>query len=74
MLLGPDEIASRLQRRHGPGWRVWFGRSTRHYWALASWVPGRDGFVGAPAPEALDAAIATVELLYPKPTRPPARP
>jgi hypothetical protein len=72
MLLGPDEIALHIQHRHRPGWAVWFGRTTRHYWALASWVPGRNGFVGAPAPEALDAAITAVELLYPKPARQPA--
>lgn len=68
MLLGPDEIALRIQHRHRPGWAVWFGRATRHYWALACWVPGRAGFVGAPAPEALDAAIMSVEVRYPKPT------
>jgi PQQ enzyme repeat len=67
MLLGPDEVVLRIQHRHHPDWSVWFGRATRHYWALASWVPGRDGFVGAAAPEALAAAIASVERRYPRP-------
>jgi hypothetical protein len=43
MLLGPDEIARRIQQRHRPGWAVWYGRATGHYWALASWVPTLDG-------------------------------
>jgi hypothetical protein len=67
MLLGPDEIAWRIQHQHQPGWVVWYGKATGLYWALASWVPTLDGFVGAPAPETLDAAIATVEMLHPKP-------
>jgi hypothetical protein len=67
MLLGPDEIARRIQHRHRPGWAVWYGRATGYYWALASWVPTLDGMVSAAAPEALDAAIAAVEMLHSKP-------
>ena len=69
MLLDPDEMARRLQYRHRPGWSVWFGHSTRQYWAVACWVRGADGMLGAASPEALDAAIRSFELLHPKPQR-----
>jgi hypothetical protein len=68
MLLGPDEIAQRIQHRHRPDWMVWFGRSTRHYWALAAWVRTPDGMLGAATPDALEVAITTFERLHPKPT------
>ncbi|HEX6469149.1 MAG TPA: hypothetical protein VF069_08645 [Streptosporangiaceae bacterium] len=53
------------QRR--PWWVVWFGRHTRQYWALASWVRTPDGMLTAATPEALDAAIAAFEMFHPKP-------
>jgi hypothetical protein len=67
MSLDPDDIARRLQHRHWPGWSVWHGRATRHYWALASWVPGLAGMLSAATPDALDAAIAIFVGLHPKP-------
>lgn len=67
MLLGPDEIARRIQYRHRPGWVAWYGRHTRRYWAVASWVTGLGGMLSAVEPEALDAAIASFEMSHPKP-------
>jgi hypothetical protein len=67
MLIGPDEIARRIQYRHQPGWVAWYGHKTKCYWAVAAWVPGLDGMLSASQPEALDAAIAGFEMLYPKP-------
>ncbi|HEU5159203.1 MAG TPA: hypothetical protein VFU43_19560 [Streptosporangiaceae bacterium] len=72
MLLGPDEMARRIQHRHSPGWLVWHGKYTGHYWALANWAPGPYALLSAATPDALDAAIATFELLHPKPA--PRRP
>lgn len=63
---GPDEVARQIQRRR-PGWSVWFGRWTGHYWALACWVHTADGLLSAAGPDALEAAIAAFELLHPKP-------
>jgi hypothetical protein len=67
MLLGPHDIARRLQYRHRPGWSVWYGGRTRQYWALACWVRPAGALFAADTPEALDAAIATFETLHPKP-------
>ncbi|HEU5155546.1 MAG TPA: hypothetical protein VFU43_00995 [Streptosporangiaceae bacterium] len=69
MLLSPDDIARRIQYTRRPGWLVWHGRHTRHYWALALWTRGPVGMIGAATPDALEAAIATFELLHPKPTQ-----
>jgi hypothetical protein len=69
MLLGPHDIARRLQYQHHPGWSVWYGAQTRQYWALASWVRTAHDMFGADTPEALDAAIATFESLHPKPAQ-----
>ena len=66
MLLGPDEIAQRIQYQHRPGWQVWYGRATRQFWAMALWVPGPNALLGAAAPGAIEAAMATFERLYPK--------
>jgi hypothetical protein len=65
--LDPREIARRIEYRLRPWWTVWYGRHTRHYWALAAWVPGLRGMLSAPNPDALDAAITTFEMLHPKP-------
>jgi hypothetical protein len=67
MLLGPHDIARRLEYQHSPGWLVWYGRHTRQYWALARWARTRDGFLTAATPEALDAAIAAFEMFHPRP-------
>jgi hypothetical protein len=67
MQLRPDEIARRIQYQHRPGWLCWYGRHTGRYWALAAWVAGLDGMLSAPDPDALDAAVATFEVLHPKP-------
>jgi hypothetical protein len=72
MLLGPAEIARRIQHQHRPGWLVWHGKYTGHYWALARWAPTPHGLLGAATPDELDAAIATFELLHPKPAQPHA--
>jgi hypothetical protein len=66
MLLGPDEIARRIEYRHRPGWVAWYGHQTRCYWAVAAWVPGLTGMLSAADPNALEAAIATFERLHPK--------
>jgi hypothetical protein len=34
---------------------------------MAAWVPGVRGLISAPTPDMIDAAIATFEVLYPKP-------
>jgi hypothetical protein len=72
MLLGPEEIARRIQHRHQPGWLVWHGRYTGHYWALARWAPTPHCLLSAATPDELDTAIATFELLHPKPVHPHA--
>jgi hypothetical protein len=56
-----------MEYRRRPWWIVWYGRSTGLYWALAAWVPGLQSMLSAPTPDALDAAIATFEMLHPKP-------
>jgi hypothetical protein len=66
MLLGPHDIARRLQYRHGPGWSIWYGPKTRQYWALAPRARTRHGMFGADTPEALEAAIAAFETLHAK--------
>jgi hypothetical protein len=65
MLLGPHEIARRIEYQRRPWWRVWYGEYTRQYWALASWTPS--GMIAAATPDALDAAITTFEMFNPKP-------
>lgn len=67
MLLGPDEIAQWIEHRHRPGWTVWFGRSTGHYWALAGWARTPYGMLGAATPDALETAITSFEARHPKP-------
>jgi hypothetical protein len=69
MILGPPDIARRLEYQHRPGWSVWYGRQTRQYWALACWVRPAGAMFGAATPEALDAAIVTFEALHPKPAQ-----
>jgi hypothetical protein len=66
MLLGPDEIARRIEYRHRPGWVAWYGHSTRRYWAVASWVAGLPGMLSAADADALDTAIASFEIVHPK--------
>jgi hypothetical protein len=65
MLLGPDEIARRIEYQRRPGWLVWYGQYTRQYWALAAWAPR--GMLAATNPDALDAAMTTFEMFHPKP-------
>jgi hypothetical protein len=60
-----------MEHKHRPWWRIWYGRHTGQYWAMASWVRTPYAMFGATTPEALDAAIATFETLHPKPTTPP---
>jgi hypothetical protein len=67
MLLGPHEIARRIEYEHRPGWVAWYGRHTRQYWAVATWVRTPHAMLGAATPDALDAAITTFEMLHPKP-------
>jgi hypothetical protein len=67
MILGPHEIARRMEYQHRPWWVVWFGSHTRQYWAVASWVRGPHGMLAAATPEALEAAIAAFEAFHPKP-------
>jgi hypothetical protein len=69
MLLGPHDIARRLEHQHRPGWVVWYGERTRQYWAMAVWVRTPRSLLGGATPEALDAAIATFEMFHPKPRR-----
>ena len=69
MLLGPHEIARRLEYKKRPWWLVWYGQQTRQFWAVASWVRAPDAMLSAPTPEALDAAIATFEQHHPKPSQ-----
>jgi hypothetical protein len=63
MLLGPHEIARRLEYRHQPGWSVWYGAQTRQFWAVACWVRTAGAMFGAATPEAL--AIIEDEWLPP---------
>jgi hypothetical protein len=70
MLLGPQEMARRIEYKHRPGWLVWFGRYTRQYWAMACWVRTPHAMLRADTPEALDAAIVTFEMLFSKPLPP----
>jgi predicted branched-subunit amino acid permease len=65
--LEPREIARRIEYRLRPWWVVWYGLSTKDYWAMAAWVSGVHGMLSAPDPNALDAAIAAFEMLHPKP-------
>jgi hypothetical protein len=66
MLLGPAEIALRIQYQHYPGWLVWYGKSTKWYWALACWVLDAPAMVGAATPAELDTVITIFEMLHPK--------
>jgi predicted TIM-barrel fold metal-dependent hydrolase len=65
MLLGPHDIARRLQYQHRPGWSIWYGAQTRQYWALARWARTPHCMFGADTPEQLQAAITTFETLHP---------
>lgn len=67
MLLGPKEIALRIEYEHRPGWLVWYGDQTHQYWAMATWVRTPRAMLGADTPDALDAAITTFEMRHPKP-------
>jgi hypothetical protein len=67
MLLGPHDIARRLEYQHRPGWSIWYGGETRQYWALACWMRAAGEMFGADTPEALEAAMATFETRHPKP-------
>ena len=69
MLLGPHDIARRLEYQHRPGWSIWYGKQTRQYWAVACWERTAGAMFAAATPEALDAAITTFEVLHPKPRR-----
>jgi hypothetical protein len=66
MLLGPAEIALRIQYQHRPGWLVWYGNYTKQYWALASWVLDARAILDAATPDALEAGITAFERLHPK--------
>lgn len=63
----PREIARRIEYRLRPWWVVWYGRSTGHYWAMATWVSGLHSMLSAPGPNGLYAAITAFEMLHPKP-------
>jgi hypothetical protein len=67
MSVTPFEIARHIERKHA-WWTVWYGRYTGHYWAMALWVPGPIGVLEEPTPQLLVDAIATFELISPKPT------
>lgn len=67
--LDPREIARQIECHRRPWWVVWYGRHTGCYWAMSSWVSGVHGMLSAPSPEALIAAIATFEMLHPKPSQ-----
>ncbi len=67
MLLGPHEVAGRLDHQRRPWWRVWYGEATGRYWALAAWVETPDAMFGATTPDGLDAAITTFEMFHPRP-------
>lgn len=68
MLLGPDEIARRMQYQRRPWWWVWYGHKTMEYWAVARWVRV-SWLLSASTPAALEAAIAAFEMRYPKPAQ-----
>lgn len=67
MIIGPHEIARRLEFEHAPWWLVWYGHHTRQFWAVARWVRTPYAIVSAPTPDALAAAIATFEIRHPSP-------
>ena len=67
VLLGPHEIARRMEYKKRPWWLIWYGQQTRQFWAVASWVRAPDAMLSAATPEALNAAIAIFETLHPKP-------
>ena len=56
------EIARQLERERRPWWVIWYGNYTRHFWALASWVPGPAGALEAATPSMLIAAINNFEM------------
>lgn len=66
MLLGPDEVARRMQYERGPWWWVWYGHQTLEYWAVARWVRV-SWLLSAATPAALEAAIVAFETRYPRP-------
>ncbi|WP_018655235.1 hypothetical protein [Actinomadura flavalba] len=47
-------------RRRFPGWAVWFGRSTRHWWALPPRGRGPADFVEADTAQRLIARIEAI--------------
>lgn len=67
MLFRPQEIALSIAYKHRPGWLVWYGKYTGHYWALACWVRTPNAMFSASSPDALDAAMTTFEMFNPKP-------
>jgi hypothetical protein len=69
MLLGHHEIARHIEYKNRPWWMVWYGDQTRQFWAMAHWVCTPQAMLSAATPDALNAAIATFEILYPKPTQ-----
>lgn len=63
------EIARQLQDER-PCWVIWYGERTRHFWALALWVPGTAGALEAATPSMLITAINNFEMFQPKPRLP----
>jgi hypothetical protein len=62
----PHDITRQIQRERRPWWLVWYGTHTRHYWALALWVPDVSA-LEALTPDELVAQINAFELFHPKP-------
>lgn len=57
--------------RRFPGWTIWFGPFTRHWWALPPKDRDVGDFLEADTPQRLIARIEVVK--HSAPTRPPAR-
>jgi len=53
--------------RRFPGWTIWFGLHTRHWWALPPRGAGTGDFLEADTPQLLIARIEVVEYAAPRP-------
>jgi hypothetical protein len=65
-----DDIARRLQGHTGGRWSIWYGHSTRRYWAIRK-PPGTHRLVEGATPDELITAMNEVDTFYASQTTPP---